>query len=367
MTFCGHVNFLLCVIISKADHKDLLSYSHSYWSYGAMTLDSYKVPTFQSNKIFHVRFMYRTVRFNKQEAVNGEPIQLEIFFLIFLEMWGCVTGSQDDEEWSSWKMTTTCDLHRRPKLRVTLSLALAGAALLTCTRIPRTASAKTKKGAVRLWHCSRTESGWFITCTHTGCARRRTARWARASCRRSSSAAYRSENELFRSTPRRPGGEVWVCRPDTSMVSVLVSEGTHSRASSVQQPPHRLKDTQDGTKRLCVSPGSSRHTSTRVSRGSHPLREYTSSHRLTGEDMGLRICLFIRQPFLFQVIIRGEKRKAYLLGLPWISETLLAASERAWRETQTSLIVFRWKASLEWLWGLRGRLTSQIRLETIYK
>lgn len=37
--------------------------------------------------------------------------------------------------------------------------------------------------------------------------------------------------------------------PDTSMVSVLVSEGTHSRASSEQQPPHRLKDTQDGMKR----------------------------------------------------------------------------------------------------------------------
>lgn len=40
MTFCGRVNFLLCVIISKADHKDLLRYSHYYWSYGTMTLDS---------------------------------------------------------------------------------------------------------------------------------------------------------------------------------------------------------------------------------------------------------------------------------------------------------------------------------------
>lgn len=59
----------------------------------------------------------------------------------------------------------------------------------------------------------------------------------------------------------------------TSMVSVCVSKGTHSMASSAQQPPHRLTDTQDGTKRWCVSPGNSRQTSTRVSRGSQPLRE----------------------------------------------------------------------------------------------
>lgn len=76
------------------------------------------------------------------------------------------------------------------------------------------------------------------------------------------------------------GFGVCVCM-DTSMVSVCVSEGTHSRASSAQQPPHRLTDTQDGTKRWWVSPGNSRQTSTRVSRGSHPLLEYTSSHRRT--------------------------------------------------------------------------------------
>lgn len=57
-----------------------------------------------------------------------------------------------------------------------------------------------KKGAVRLWHCGRTESGRFITCTHTGCARWRTAQSARASWRRSSSAASKTENQLFRST-----------------------------------------------------------------------------------------------------------------------------------------------------------------------
>lgn len=219
MTFCGCVNFLLCVIICKADHKDLLRYSHYYWSYGTMMLDSYKVPTFQNNKISHVMFeppcffnfskMYRTTRFKKQEAVNGEPMQLEIFFFGYVRLRHWNPGWK----WSSWKMTTTCDLDRRPKLRVTLWLALAEVALLTCTRIQQTASAKTKKGAVRLWHCSRTESGWFITCTHTGCARRRTARWARASCRRSSSAAYRSENELFRSTPRHRSSEVCVSRP----------------------------------------------------------------------------------------------------------------------------------------------------------
>lgn len=53
---------------------------------------------------------------------------------------------------------------------------------------------------MRLWHCSRTERSWFITCTHTGCARRRTARWVRASWRRSSSAAFRTQKQLFRST-----------------------------------------------------------------------------------------------------------------------------------------------------------------------
>lgn len=116
---------------------------------------------------------------------------------------------------------------------------------------------------------------------------------------------------------------------DTSIVSVLVSKGTHSRASSAQQPPHRLKETQDGTKRLCVSPGSSRHTSTRVSRGSHPLREYTSSHRLTGEDTSLSIGSLIHQPHHFIRVRTGDKNEPYLLGLPWISESLLAASERA--------------------------------------
>lgn len=81
----------------------------------------------------------------------------------------------------------------------------------------------------------------------------------------------------------------------SSMVSVCVSVGTHSRASSAQQPPHRLTDTQDGIKRWCVSPGSSRQTSTRVSRGSQPLREYTSNHLRTsrpsldlGESAGLQ-------------------------------------------------------------------------------
>lgn len=71
---------------------------------------------------------------------------------------------------------------------------------------------------------------------------------------------------------------VCVC---TSMVRVCVSEGTHSKASSAQQPPHRFTDTQDGTKRWWISPGNSRQTSTRVSRGSQPLREYTSNHRRT--------------------------------------------------------------------------------------
>lgn len=69
------------------------------------------------------------------------------------------------------------------------------------------------------------------------------------------------------------GGDLVRVCAYTSMVSVCVSEGTHSRASSAQQPPHRLTDTQDGTKRWCVSPGNSRQTSTRVSRGSQPLRE----------------------------------------------------------------------------------------------
>lgn len=99
------------------------------------------------------------------------------------------------------------------KLRATLWLAFAEVALLTCTRIEQTASAKTRKVAVRLWHCSCTESVWFITCTHTGCARRRTTRSARASWRRSSSAVYRTENELLRSSLQHRSGEVSVSRP----------------------------------------------------------------------------------------------------------------------------------------------------------
>lgn len=67
----------------------------------------------------------------------------------------------------------------------------------------------------------------------------------------------------------------------TSMVTVCVSRGTHSMASWAQQPPHLLTDTQDGANRWCVSSGNSCQTSTRVSRGSQPLREYTSNHRRT--------------------------------------------------------------------------------------
>lgn len=74
------------------------------------------------------------------------------------------------------------------------------------------------------------------------------------------------------STLKQVGFCVLVCAY-TSMVIVCVSKGTHSMASSAQQPPHRFTDTQDGTKRWCVSPGSSLQTSTRVSRGSQPLRE----------------------------------------------------------------------------------------------
>lgn len=82
----------------------------------------------------------------------------------------------------------------------------------------------------------------------------------------------------------------WSC-VCTSMVSVCVSKGTHSMASSAQQPPHLLTDTQDGTKRWCVSPGNSRQTSTRVSRGSQPLREYTSNHRRTDKETKTN-CMF---------------------------------------------------------------------------
>lgn len=192
-------------------------------------------------------------------------------------------------------------------------LALAGAALLTCTGIPQTASAKTRKGCSELvtlqpyrerliyylhshWLCSTKDSS-MSSCLM----------WeVRISC--GQIRKKKGTVQVNSSAPKRRS--LSACRAtDTSMVSVLVSRGTHSRASSVQQPPHRLKDTQDGTKRLCVSPGSSRHTSTRVSRGSHPLREYTSSHRLTGGHMGLRICSFIRQPYLCQATIRGGNKK----------------------------------------------------------
>lgn len=126
--------------------------------------------------------------------------------------------------------------------------------------------------------------GVFITCTHTGCAPRKATQWARVSWRTSSSAEHQSENDksqqlfhsLYKDRCSRHSGT------DTSMVSVCVSVGTHSRASSEQQPPHLLTDTQEGIKRWWVSSGNSRHTSTRVSRGSHPLLEYTSNHRRTG-------------------------------------------------------------------------------------
>lgn len=88
-----------------------------------------------------------------------------------------------------------------------------------------------------------------------------------------------SDNNHYTVKSARPVG-AGMC---TSMVSVCVSDGTHSMASSEQQPPQRLTDTQDGMKRWWVSPGSSLQTSTKVSRGSQPLREYTSSHRRTGE------------------------------------------------------------------------------------
>lgn len=124
------------------------------------------------------------------------------------------------------------------------------------------------------------------------------------------------------------GGDLVRVCAYTSMVSVCVSEGTHSMASSVQQPPHRLTDTQDGIKRWCVSSGNSRQTSTRVSRGSQPLLEYTSNHRRTGGDKSTK-SFFISLYQLHEVVQDSlQKQEAYLLDLPWILGSLLAASEQ---------------------------------------
>lgn len=71
---------------------------------------------------------------------------------------------------------------------------------------------------------------------------------------------------------------VCVC---TSITSVCVCDGTHSSASSEQQPPQRRSVTHDGRKRWCVSHGNSRQTSTSVSLGWHPLFWYTSNHLTT--------------------------------------------------------------------------------------
>lgn len=74
-------------------------------------------------------------------------------------------------------------------------MALAEIVLWICTQI---------KEIVSVQRCSEVTTyipyiytqwkGCFITCTHTGCARRRAAQWARVSWRRFSSAAHRSEN-----------------------------------------------------------------------------------------------------------------------------------------------------------------------------
>lgn len=73
----------------------------------------------------------------------------------------------------------------------------------------------------------------------------------------------------------------------SSIVRVCVREATHSQPSSTQQPPHRRNDTHDGRNRWCVSSGNSRQTSTSMSRGAQPLREYTSSHRRTRPSSAL--------------------------------------------------------------------------------
>ncbi len=74
---------------------------------------------------------------------------------------------------------------------------------------------------------------------------------------------------------------VCVC---TSITSVCVCDGTHSSASSEQQPPQRRSVTHDGRKRWCVSHGNSRQTSTSVSLGWHPLFWYTSNHLTTERE-----------------------------------------------------------------------------------
>lgn len=53
----------------------------------------------------------------------------------------------------------------------------------------------------------------------------------------------------------------------TCMVMLNSSVGTHSRPSSLQQPPQRISGTQDGLKMYSISSGYSWKMSTRVSMG----------------------------------------------------------------------------------------------------
>lgn len=67
--------------------------------------------------------------------------------------------------------------------------------------------------------------------------------------------------------PCPPGPQSPVPQVPTCMVMLFSDVGTHSRASSLQQPAHRIRGTQDGLKIYSISSGYSWKMSTRVSIG----------------------------------------------------------------------------------------------------
>lgn len=68
------------------------------------------------------------------------------------------------------------------------------------------------------------------------------------------------------------------------MVTLCVSVGTHSSASSLQQPAQRVRTTQDGMYVCSISSGYSWMMSTSTSRVLHVLFLYTSMKGITEED-----------------------------------------------------------------------------------
>lgn len=258
-------------------------------------------------------------------------------FLLFSNMYGSSRVKRElstvsPSSWRAWmkmkqlKRTETRDLDRRPKLRVTLWLALAEVALLTCTRTQETASAKRLQWAGDTAVVARgldllpaltlavlDEGQLHQLVLHEGGLHQLRSE-QKANC---SGQNVCDEAIKFSVSWRIPPS--WACL----WARGRTPEPRQHSSRRIASETRRRGRTDCASLRAAPATPPPGCPEARIHCGSTP--------PATASLVGTRVCAFaywLHQPHFRQASVGGET-EAYLLGLPGISESLLAASERA--------------------------------------